>query len=370
VLLWGIIAILTPVCTTYTGILVQRFFLGFMESGVSPAFILMTSMWYKKSEVAFRTGAWYSCTGLSVVISTPISIGLLKITTSLSGWRILYYFWGGITILWAAVVWFLLPDSPITAKFLNDRGRYVAIERLRANQAGVENKTIKPAQIMEAFKDIKVWILICMSFLLSAPNGAVSTFTTIVLGTVTGDKFRTAVLIIPSGAVSFTAILLSGFVASMVPNARTFTLLFFCIPALIGSALLWKIGLANTTGMLAGLYLQPIFAAAYVQVLGFAVSNVAGYTKKAVVSACVFIAYCCGNIAGPLFFKADESPLYPSGFEATVACLALGFAFAVVYRILLARENNKRDAAGPPPDHDGAFDDLTDNQNPRFRYSL
>lgn len=39
-------------------------------------------------------------------------------------------------------------------------------------------------------------------------------------------------------------------------------------------------------------------------------SNVAGFTKKAVTSAMVFIAYCAGNIIGPFLFFPSEAPGY------------------------------------------------------------
>jgi MFS family permease len=41
---------------TYAQFLVARFFLGFTEGAVSPAFITITSIWYKKSEHPLRIG--------------------------------------------------------------------------------------------------------------------------------------------------------------------------------------------------------------------------------------------------------------------------------------------------------------------------
>jgi hypothetical protein len=41
VTLWGLTLILTTACTSYRGIYAQRFFLGFLESGVSPMFMLI-----------------------------------------------------------------------------------------------------------------------------------------------------------------------------------------------------------------------------------------------------------------------------------------------------------------------------------------
>jgi hypothetical protein len=51
-----------------------------------------------------------------------------------------------------------LPDSPVTAKGLSDRERRVAVERLRGNQTGIENKHLKPYQIKEAFLDYKLYL--------------------------------------------------------------------------------------------------------------------------------------------------------------------------------------------------------------------
>ncbi len=41
VVLWGLTLILTVVCHNYQGVYAQRFFLGVLESGVSPMFMLI-----------------------------------------------------------------------------------------------------------------------------------------------------------------------------------------------------------------------------------------------------------------------------------------------------------------------------------------
>lgn len=91
-----------------------------------------------------------------------------------------------------------LPDSPVTAKGLSKRERRMAVERLRENQTGVENKNLKPYQILEAFMDYKLYMffllgIVCMclrestafpSTYLSTgnvPNGGISNFGTIII---------------------------------------------------------------------------------------------------------------------------------------------------------------------------------------------
>lgn len=41
VVLWGLCLILTTVCKNYQSIFAQRFFLGFLESGISPLFMVI-----------------------------------------------------------------------------------------------------------------------------------------------------------------------------------------------------------------------------------------------------------------------------------------------------------------------------------------
>lgn len=54
----------TAGCTNHHGLYAQRFFLGMIEAGVSPMFMLIVSGFYRKNEQALRMGAWYSASML------------------------------------------------------------------------------------------------------------------------------------------------------------------------------------------------------------------------------------------------------------------------------------------------------------------
>lgn len=64
---------------------------------------------------------------------------------------------GIVTLIMGVVFWFFVPDSPMTARFLNEREKVVAIERLSHQSSGIENKTWKREQFIEAMTDWKVW---------------------------------------------------------------------------------------------------------------------------------------------------------------------------------------------------------------------
>lgn len=58
-----------------------------------------------------------------------------------------------------------MPDSPMEAKFLNEREKFIAVERLRANQMGVVSRQWRWDHVRETFSDIKtyLWFLLIIS---------------------------------------------------------------------------------------------------------------------------------------------------------------------------------------------------------------
>lgn len=44
-IVWGIILMTTPACTSFAGIATNRFFLGMTEATVNPAFVWIMSIW-------------------------------------------------------------------------------------------------------------------------------------------------------------------------------------------------------------------------------------------------------------------------------------------------------------------------------------
>lgn len=85
---WGVCLMCSAACTNWQGFYAQRFFLGFLESGVSPMFMLIVGGWYKKREQALRMGAWYCATAYASAVSPLINYGLGHIKGgSLNSWQ-------------------------------------------------------------------------------------------------------------------------------------------------------------------------------------------------------------------------------------------------------------------------------------------
>lgn len=64
-----------------------------------------------------------------------------------------------------------LPDSPVKSKFTSEKEKYIAIDRLRGDQVGIENKVWKWEQFREALLDAKTWIMFALNIFINVPNG-------------------------------------------------------------------------------------------------------------------------------------------------------------------------------------------------------
>lgn len=67
-----------------------------------------------------------------------------------------------------------------------------------------------------------------------------------------------------------------------------------------------------------------------------------------------------GNFVGPLIFKSQDAPRYIPGFIGTTVTAIVAGILAVVYRILGAGENKRRDRTGAEAFDHAYEDDLTD----------
>ncbi|OAL06503.1 MFS transporter [Phaeosphaeriaceae sp. SRC1lsM3a] len=372
VAVWGVCLMCSAACHNWQGFYAQRFFLGFLESGISPMFMLIVGGWYRKQEQALRMGFWYSATGYVSAISPLINYGLGHIKGGgLNSWQYMYIVAGAITILWALVILFFMPPDPIRAKGFNDRERYIAVARMRENNSGVRNKHFKVAQVLEALSDVKFWLIFSIAFLMMIANGPVSSFIPIIINGFGFNRLNSLLLTLPAGAVIGTIELAAPYAAYKFKGIRTWLIVICQCGTITASILLWQLPRGSKGGLLFACYILASFGGAYAVLMGLQIGNTAGYTKRSITSSGIFMGYCLGNFVGPLLFKPEDAPVYAPGFVAVLATSIAAAALAIVYRYVCIWENRKRDKSGTLEGYDHAYeDDLTDRKNPQFRYML
>lgn len=173
----------TAAVTSHQGLYVQRFALGFCESIVPTAFMIIVSGFYTQAEQTWRQCLWYSSTGSMTIFGALLSFAFAHINHApLASWQYLYLVAGGLTVL-LGIILLWTPDSPAEAWFLTHEEKIIAVERLRRGQLGTRCHKIKWHQIKEALLDIKVWMMTMMMGIAYIINGAVSGFGPLIVST-------------------------------------------------------------------------------------------------------------------------------------------------------------------------------------------
>lgn len=200
-------------------------------------------------------------------------------STTFTSWQILFLVVGLITVSMGIIVFTFLPDSPMRCKFLSHQEKVWTIERLRANQTGVENKTVKPEQILECFTDPQTWLLSLMMISSNVPNGAVSSYQATIISGFGYDSKTTALLQLPSGAVSIVSVLIATWLAGKFEQ-RGFNFIAVLCPGILGGCLLAFLPDDNKVGLLIGNYLTNCIGSTIPLLYSWVGANYAGHTKK------------------------------------------------------------------------------------------
>ncbi|KAL9608645.1 MAG: hypothetical protein Q9167_006546 [Letrouitia subvulpina] len=374
VMLWGITAMLTATVTTFQGLFAQRFFLGFVESVIPPTFMCIISGYYNQAEQSLRQSWWFSSTGGWTIIGGALNYGFAQIQGGdLKRWQYIYLMAGALTVLFGLVC-LAIPNSAVSAWFLKPSERIIAVERLRKGQTGVRCQQVKVSQLREAALDFKIWIIFLMMASAYTVNGAVSGFGPLIVSTFGYTTLESILLQFPLGGVCFVFILLTGYLSSKIPNIRLISLILCCFPVIAGCAMIWKsTWYHRAPAPVAGYTLIGFFGPVVSLIISIGMANVAGASKKSFTAAATFVAYCVGNIVGPQLIKTQTLKRhYPELWLGIIICYCIVIILAILLYILLSRENAKRD--GVPKSEEQrdklAFQDLTDGENPYFRYVL
>lgn len=270
---------------------------------------------------------------------------------------------GIITMLWSILVLFFMPPDPIRAKGFTDRERYIAVARMRINNAGVRNTHFKFDQVIDALTDIRFWLIFFSVFLSMVANGPVSTFVPIIIHGFGFDTLTSLLLIMPAGFIVGAMMLGMPYIAYRIPGLRTYLIISCSVPTVVACCILWLLPTDNKGALLFATFILASFGAGYSVTMGLQLANTAGYTKRSVTSSGIFVGYCLGNFTGPLVFKEEDAPSYGPGFAVVLATTIASMVLMLIYRIVCIRENKRRDKTGIMEGYEHAYeDDFTDRK--------
>lgn len=177
--LWGVVSGCTALAKDFRGLVVCRFFLGFLEAPFFPGALFLLSSWYTPKELATRTAVMYTGSLLSSAFGGLIGAGVqygLDGVRGLHPWQWLFIIEGSVTVALSLGSIFILPDFPATTRWLTPQEKAIAIHRLRVHSGSVDEERGSIVQGLKmAIMDYKVWLL-TLIVILKTSAGAVTSF--------------------------------------------------------------------------------------------------------------------------------------------------------------------------------------------------
>jgi MFS family permease len=105
----------TPACHSFASAMLNRFFLGVLESATTPALNILMSHYWTIPEQPVRMLTWYSFQAWAGVVGSLLGYGVGHINgTSIPRWGWIFLICGAITILWSFVIFLVIPSSVVS----------------------------------------------------------------------------------------------------------------------------------------------------------------------------------------------------------------------------------------------------------------
>jgi MFS family permease len=177
-----------------------RTLLGVFESACQPAFVVLSSMWYRREEQAARVTYWYMMNGAQHIVGGLLAYCFTLINAGpLKGWQWLFLTYSIASFIFGVFVGLYMPDSPMRAKCFSEEDKRLMVERVRGNQTGIQNKAFKREQVLEALKDPQTWCYAGIQFCATFPSSGLGAFANVMVKGFGFSKLETQLLAVVQG---------------------------------------------------------------------------------------------------------------------------------------------------------------------------
>ncbi|RTE80907.1 hypothetical protein BHE90_004598 [Fusarium euwallaceae] len=383
---WSICLLCISACHNWSQLMALRALQGFFECNISPGFLLITGAWYRTDEHANRSLFWQSSQGFFTIVCNLMLYGIARYATdqgSIAAWRTISLFLGGLTLAGTVFCYFIL-GTPQEVRWLSEKEKKMAIARVSENQTGEEStsKTWRWDHFKECFTDPQVYFVFANTFLACIPNGGITTFSSLLYKTFGFSTWESMLWGLPRNGMYVIVFIAVAFYLRKFQNQRMYIMIISCILPFVGVLVMSL--LPNTPEhkwLKWGMFdITVVFSLSLFLGWSMITSNVAGGTKRTVVSSLTLIAYCVGNMAGAQVFRTKDAPRYVGGTVACSACFG-GQIFVIIgWRCWYVYENRRRSRAlaesglsAEEQERQGrelGEQDTTDRKNPYFKYAM
>ncbi|MEH2486390.1 MFS transporter [Bradyrhizobium sp. AZCC 2230] len=135
---WGLVSAATALVVGPYSFYLVRFLLGAAEAGFYPGVLLYLTFWFPKSYRARVVALFMVSVPAASFIGSPISAALLQLDgwLGLHGWQWMSIVEAAPAILFGGLAVFVLPDTPLQAKWLTAEQRRWLTDRIKGERDG------------------------------------------------------------------------------------------------------------------------------------------------------------------------------------------------------------------------------------------
>ncbi|KEF58777.1 uncharacterized protein A1O9_03620 [Exophiala aquamarina CBS 119918] len=380
---WGLVMTLMGLVHTYEGLVIARIFLGVTEAGFFPAATYLLTIWYKRYEVQSRMAIFYAAASLSGAFSGLLAFAIEKMegVGGLAGWKWIFILEGLAPVAISFTLYFLLPDSPQTAKFLTKEEREFVVNRIAYEHGRgrvTNDDKIKMHHIKSAFADWRIWMSIFPFWACSIGTYGFTATVPAVVRDLGYTSANAQLMTIPIYVVAMIATVIVAFWADHVQQRTPFIMGGFAI-GVVGFIAELAIPHPKYPGVTyfflflvsTGLYCP------FTCIVALTANNLAPSSKRAVGMALLISVGNMGGICGSNIYLARQAPKYPVGFGVGLTTCVLGIIAAFILRWEYKRQNNLRDETIAREGADAVRARYTEQElldlgdrSPFFRYTL
>ncbi|KAF7376398.1 putative pantothenate transporter [Mycena sanguinolenta] len=340
---WGVVSAATGTVQNFVGLLLCRFFLGFVEAAFFAGAVYYLSMFYNRRQYTFRMALLFSGSQLGNAFGGLFAVAILKLDGlhGIEGWRWLFIIEGVLTVGIALMLMLVLPNSMASITWLSPIERDWLVWKFEFDQGQQDNKGELSG--WQAFKmaasDPKTYLLmgtLYMTFL----AGTVTSFFPSLVSTLGYSRNITYVLTSPPYLLCVMVMMLNG-----IHSDRTQERYWHIVMPLVLTAVanIIAISTLNTAIRYVSMMLLPAsFYGATVVILSWVAGTLTQPAVKRAAGIALINAVCnTPNIWAPYLYS--HPPKYVNAFSVNIVASVLAILFASATMFYLKRQNTRLD---------------------------